>query len=102
MSKQPRRWRGRFRRRPVTASSQRGGLSTFDGTHSSLLRSNIVRLVAGTCLGTADHYLVVDLVAYAAHPVVLTADAGASAYLDLLSHLRDSKVPNPANTPGAA
>ncbi len=87
---------------PVTASSQRGGLSTFDGTHSSLLRSNIVRLVAGTGLGTADHYLVVDLVAYAAHPVVLTADAGASAYLDLLSHLRDSKVPDPANTPGAA
>ena len=87
---------------PVTSSSQRGGLSTFDGTHSSMLRSNIVKLVAGTGLGTAAQYLVVDLIAYKGHAVVLTANAGGSAYLDLLSHLRDSSVPDPAGTPGAA
>ena len=87
---------------PVTASSQRGGVSTFDGTHSSMLRSNIVKLLAGTGLGTAAQYLVVDLIAFKGHAVVLTATAGGSAYLDLLSHLRDSSVPDPAGTPGAA
>ena len=77
-------------------------MSTFDGTHTSMLRSNIVKLLAGTGLGTAVEYLVVDLIAFKGHAVVLTATAGGSAYLDLLSHLRDSSVPDPAGTPGAA
>ncbi len=87
---------------PISSSSTRGGASSYDGTHTSLIRSNVVHLVAGTSMGSGPLYLHLDLVAWHDHAVVLDATAGSDAYLDLLTRLRDHNVVDPALTPGAA
>src|SRR5205807_3340176 len=77
----------------ITSSSVRGGTSSFDGTHTSLVRTNILHLYAGTnigaanacvdgetacaanktlCLDTGNPCLNVDLIVWAGHPEELT------------------------------
>ena len=81
---------------PISATTVRGGsVSTYSGPHTSLVRSNILHLVAGTsiggsngcvygetacpagktlCLDTAAPCLNVDLVVWANHPQKLSSD----------------------------
>ncbi len=105
----------------ITSSSVRGGLSSFDGIHHSLIVSNILHLYAGTnigaandcvnqetpcgsntslCLDAANPCLNVDLVVWAGHPQHFTTWSGTSQYVDLLTRLRDSTKTDPAD-PGA-
>ena len=87
---------------PITSSSTRGGVSTFDGTHTSLVRSNVLHLVAGGSIGAAAAYVNVDLIQWHLHDLVVDATAGGSVYLDLLTRVRDHTVVDPGLTPGAA
>src|SRR5262249_20842363 len=78
---------------PISASAIRGAASNFDGSHHSLVRSNVLHLFAGTsigasngcvyaetvcasnqtlCLDTANPCLNVDLVVWASHPQEMT------------------------------
>src|SRR5581483_6045315 len=89
--------------------------------HTSLIRSNIVHLYAGTsigasnacvydhdttgcgaspklCLDTAAPCVNVDLVVWAAHPEEFTSFSGTSTYVDLKTLLRDSDSA-PVGTP---
>ena len=102
---------------PISATTVRGGsVSTYSGPHTSLVRSNILHLVAGTsiggsngcvygetacpagktlCLDTAAPCLNVDLVVWANHPQELTTYSGTTTYLDLLTRLRNSLLTDP-------
>ncbi|MFL6033492.1 MAG: hypothetical protein ACJ74I_00290, partial [Gaiellaceae bacterium] len=110
---------------PITSTTIRGGSSSFyslyTSPHTSLIRSNIAHLYAGTSIGAAnncvyDHDHVtclasqklcvdsanqcvnVDLIVWANHPQELTTYSGTNTYLDLKTILRDSLLPNPLVT----
>src|SRR5262249_27386409 len=79
----------------ITSSSSRSGVSSFDGTHHSLIRTNILHLYAGTNIATASPYLNVDLIVWVAHPEDFTTFSGTDQYIDLLTRLRDSSLTDP-------
>ena len=79
----------------ISSSSSRSGVSSFDGTHHALVRTNIVHLVALTDIAAASPYLNVDLIQWAGHDEDITTSSGGSQYLDLLTRLRDPAIPTP-------
>ena len=80
----------------IASSSSRGGSSSFDGTHTDLVQTNILHLSAGTNIAAASPYLNVDLIVWAAHPEDFTTFSGTSQYIDLLTRLRDSTLTDPS------
>ncbi|HEX4526566.1 MAG TPA: hypothetical protein VH108_07475, partial [Gaiellaceae bacterium] len=118
---------------PISATTIRGGSSSFYGLfpdsvyaspatppHTSLIRSNIVHLVAGTSIGASSPCVTgetacagtpgsktlcldpnnpcvnIDLVVWASHPQVMTTVSGTSTFVDLKTLLRDSTLTDPA------
>ena len=110
---------------PISASTIRGGETYSPYTshppntpHTSLIRSNVLHLYAGTSIGASDGCVYgetcasetnlcrtaaapcvnVDLVWWASHPPVLTTYSGTNTYVDLKTLLRNS-ISAPASVP---
>jgi Ca2+-binding RTX toxin-like protein len=71
------------------------GRATPTDVHTTLVTSNVLHLDAEAgSVGSATHRVVIDLVAYAAHPVEFSVTAGVDAYLDLRTWVRDPSGPD--------
>ena len=108
---------------PITATTIRGGSSSFYGLwgpHSSLIRTNILHLYAGSSIGDSSPCVYgestcsgsngsktlcidpnnpcvnADLVVWADHPQVVTTYSGTNTFIDFRTLLRDSTLNDPA------